>query len=98
MTPRRHPTRRDIDTAAAPTPASTHLLHLVARLPLAPAEVLARLRGTAAPSAAYRPLDRLRASGLVDACRVPLGPRLSSRLWHPTDRGLAALGSAQGVD
>jgi DNA-binding transcriptional ArsR family regulator len=98
MTPRPRPTGRDADTASAPAPAGARLLHLLARLPLAPVEVLARLCGMAGPSAVYRHLDRLRASGLADACRVPLGPRRAHRLWHPTDRGLATLGQVQGLD
>jgi len=74
------------------------LLGLLARLPLAPVEILARLCGKAGPSAAYRHLDRLRAAGLADALHTPLGPRRPLLLWHPTDLGLAALGIDRGCE
>ena len=99
MTARGRPTWRDAeDAAAALTPAGRHMLLLVARLPLAPVAVLARLCGTQGPSPAYRHLDRLRAAGLADAVHAPLGPRRSPQLWHPTDLGLAALAITEGAD
>ncbi len=99
MTPRRHLTWRDAETAAtAFTPVERRLLDLLARLPLAAVDILARLTGLAGSSAAYRHLDRLRAAGLADAIRAPLGPQLSPGLWHPTDLGLAVLAIEQGGD
>jgi len=99
MTPRRRLTWRDAETAAAAlTPVERRLLDLLARLPLAAVDILSRLTGLAGSSAAYRHLDRLRAAGLADTIRAPLGPRLSPGLWHPTDLGLAVLAIEQGGD
>ncbi len=99
MIPRRRLTWRDAETAAAAlTPAERRRLDLLARLPLAAVGILARLTGLAGSAAAYRHLDRLRAAGLADAIRAPLGPRLSPGLWHPTDLGLAVLAIEQGGD
>lgn len=99
MTPARRTTWRDAEGAAAAlTTPGRDLLELLATLPLAPADVLARLRGSAGPAATYRHLDRLRAAGLADAVHAPLGPRRSPLLWHPTDLGLAVLGAERGVE
>lgn len=87
-----------LTAAAALGAADRRLLLLLARLPLAPVETLARLSGTAGPSAVYRGMNALRAGDLVAVLHAPQAARRSARLWHLTDLGLATLGCDQGVD
>lgn len=67
------------------------LLDLVSWLPLVPVPLLARIRGLGTDSSTYRALTRLQHAGLVATVAVPLQSGWATRLWYPTDLGLAVL-------
>lgn len=80
------------------TDGDRRLIGLLARLPLVPVAVLARLSGLRGDASVYRRLVELRANGLVAAASPALAAGRSPALWHVTDLGLAAVALAEGVE
>ena len=84
--------RGDADAVrAALRSAEREILHLLGRLPLAPSEVLAALRGRAARDGTDAALADLARSGLVGTVSASVGRHRSRRLGYLTDLGLAVL-------
>jgi hypothetical protein len=93
------PGRADVRAArAALRSDEREVVHLLGRLPLAPSELLAALRGRVARDGTDAALCTLAGQGLVRTVSATVGRHRARRLGYLTDLGLAVLALDLGAD